>query len=138
MRISEHDHDADQDTEPSSAASQAGRAYMEREMGVDGLTFRGRGGSVKFNKNNKRTRANERMDDEDEEESNGSNALPRQKKKRGKQAIGSEFKARRAEGDVQKGGMSPYAYVPLSAVAGKRNAKKASSLAITGKRRKAT
>ena len=138
MRISEHDHDADQDTEPSSAASQAGRAYMEREMGVDGLTFRGRGGSVKFNKNNKRTRANERMDDEDEEESNGSNALPRQKKKRGRQAIGSEFKARRAEGDVQKGGMSPYAYVPLSAVAGKRNANKASSLAITGKRRKAT
>ena len=36
--------------------------------------------------------------------------------------IGGEFKAKRAGGDVKKNGMTPYAYVPLQAVAGKHKA----------------
>lgn len=132
LRIVEDDDDQD-DQEPSKEALQEGRAYMEKEMGVDGFTTR-RGGAVKFNKNNKRTRANERLDEDDDAEPS-TRPQPRMKK-HGKQAIGAEFKARRAQGDVQKGGMSPYAYVPLSTVAGKRHARHAPKLAITGKRRK--
>ena len=83
------------------------------------------------------------MDDElddvdaNNEANHGRASVPpaRRGKKRGKEAIGSEFRAKRAQGDVQKGGMSPYAYVPLSSVSGKK-AKDASKLAITGKRRK--
>ncbi|WFD19291.1 pre-rRNA processing protein [Malassezia caprae] len=110
--------------------AQAGSAYLAKSQGVDGFTF-GRGGAVKFNKNTKRTRANEREDDDDE--APAPTDAPR-RPKRTKQAIGAEFKARRAQGDVQKGGMSPYAYVPLSSVTGKKKAKQASKLAITGKR----
>lgn len=115
----------------AAAMATEGHAYMDKSLGVDGFTHRGRGGAVKFNKNNKRTRAQERRDDEEEEAETASHA-PR-RPKRGKQAIGSEFRARRAEGDVQKNGMSPYAYVPLSSVAGKRKGKPAAKLAITGK-----
>ncbi|WFD22899.1 pre-rRNA processing protein [Malassezia equina] len=111
--------------------AQAGQAYLAKSQGVDGFTF-GRGGAVKFNKNTKRTRANEREDDDNDEASAPSDA--RRRPKRTKQAIGAEFKARRAQGDVQKGGVSPYAYVPLSSVTGKKKAKQASKLAITGKR----
>ena len=151
LRITDED-DARMDDDATAAAASAedeasrryeGTAFMEKSMGVDGFTHRGRGGAVKFNKNNKRTRANERMDDElddvdaNNEANHGRASVPsaRRGKKRGKEAIGSEFRAKRAQGDVQKGGMSPYAYVPLSSVSGKK-AKDASKLAITGKRRK--
>ncbi|EDP45374.1 hypothetical protein MGL_0363 [Malassezia globosa CBS 7966] len=153
LRITDED-DARMDDDATAAAAAAsaedeaarryeGTAFMEKSMGVDGFTHRGRGGAVKFNKNNKRTRANERMDDElddvdaNNEANHGRASVPpaRRGKKRGKEAIGSEFRAKRAQGDVQKGGMSPYAYVPLSSVSGKK-AKDASKLAITGKRRK--
>ena len=110
--------------------AQAGDAYLAKSRGVDGYTV-GRGGAVKFNKNTKRTRASEREDDDDEAPAPSE---ARRRPKRSKQAIGAEFKARRAQGDVQKGGMSPYAYVPLSSVTGKKKAKQASKLAITGKR----
>ncbi|PKI84975.1 pre-rRNA processing protein [Malassezia vespertilionis] len=108
----------------------AGAAYLEKGMGVDGFTH-SRGGAVKFNKNNKRTRANERADEEDEE------MVPAQQGKHArtkKQQVGNEFRAKRAAGDVRKGGVSPYAYVPLSSVTGKKNAKHAKSLQIAGKR----
>lgn len=132
LRIADEDAGAEAPA-PTADEEMAGRAYLEREVGVDGFTF-GRGGAVKFNKNTKRTRANERADDEggaDDEP----DARPR-RAKRAKQAIGGEFRAKRAEGDVQKNGMSPYAYVPLASVTGKKNARQAQRLAITGKRKK--
>jgi len=131
LRIPDDQAAAAAAAEPAAVVdTQAGSAYLAKSQGVDGFTF-GRGGAVKFNKNTKRTRANEREDDDDEA------PVPsdaRRRPKRTKQAIGAEFKARRAQGDVQKGGMSPYAYVPLSSVTGKKKAKQASKLAITGKR----
>lgn len=123
---------ADDDQAPVQDDIGVGRAYLEKSMGVDGFTH-GRGGVVKFNKNTKRTRANERMD-EDEDPSSAPAPSKRPKAKR--QAVGQEFRARRAQGDVQKNGMSPYAYVPLSSVTGKKNARQARNLQITGKGRK--
>ncbi|WFD30058.1 pre-rRNA processing protein [Malassezia sp. CBS 17886] len=118
--------DASQD-----AAAGAGTAFVDRERGVDGFSFR-RGGAVRFNKNNKRTHAAEREDDDDADDGVAS---ARAKRPRAKHAVGAEFRAKRASGDVQKGGVSPYAYVPLSSVAGKKNVKNAARLQITGKRK---
>lgn len=138
LRISEEDTPAAADDAPAAAAAASdGTAYLDKSIGVDGFTHRGRGGAVKFNKNNKRTRAQERFDEDDEPGSRPA-AKEAPRRKRGKQAIGSEFRSRRAEGDVQKNGVSPYAYVPLSSVTGKKNAKQAAKLAITGKRRLGT
>ena len=118
--------------EPSAEDLGAGRAFLEKEMGVDGFVHT-RGGAVKFNKNTKRTRANERADDEEDEPMPAAPATKRPRAK--KQAIGEAFRAKRAAGDVQRDGMSPYAYVPLSSVTGKKNAKHAQKLKITGRGR---
>lgn len=128
LRIPDEDAKAASSTEPAGDEL-AGDAYLASSRGVDGYVVR-RGGVVKFNKNTKRARASE-QDDDDGEPVQGP---ARSKPKRTKQAIGAEFKAARAQGDVQKGSMSPYAYVPLSTVAGKKKNKQASKLAITGKR----
>ncbi|WFD41651.1 pre-rRNA processing protein [Malassezia psittaci] len=140
LRIVDEDHKLDTDEkQPTSDDQMIGRMYMEKEMGVDGFTH-SRGGAVRFNKNTKRTRANERMDEDDNEEAGRSNANPDRATKRArpkKQAIGTDFRAKRAAGDVQKNGMSPYAYVPLSSVTGKKNAKNAQKLKITGGHRNA-
>lgn len=126
--------------EPSNAAAEppvsvdeanAGRAYMEKEMGVDGFTH-GRGGVVKFNKNNKRTRANERMDEDDESPAPAHGKRPKARK----QPLGSEFRAKRAAGDMEKDGVKPYAYLPLASVTGKKNSREAKRMQITGRGRK--
>ncbi|WFC94561.1 pre-rRNA processing protein [Malassezia brasiliensis] len=134
LRIVESDDEAAESApQPSVDDQMAGRAYIEKEMGIDGFTHT-RGGAVKFNKNTKRTRANERLDDEDDEApapEGGARATKRPRPK--KQAIGEAFRAKRAAGDVQRNGMSPYAYVPLSSVTGKKNAKQAQKLKITGR-----
>ena len=136
MRIDDEEGAANEPEAEDRAKAMEGAAYMERGQGVDGFTFK-RGGAVKFNKNNKRSRAAERMDEDDEPEAAAASAAPRPKHtKRRKEAVGSEFRSRRAGGDVTRGGMSPYAYVPLSSVAGKRNARKGPQMHIAGKTRK--
>ncbi|PWN48929.1 NUC173-domain-containing protein [Violaceomyces palustris] len=114
----------------------AGRAYLDQERGIDGFTHSGRGGAVKFNKNNKRNREQEleleleQMAAEGHSEAaNASKATKKTRKE--KEKIGAEFRAKRAQGDVSKNGQSPYAYVPLSQVAGKKG--KDFSKNITGK-----
>lgn len=53
----------------------------------------------------------------------------KQRKKEAKPSLGSEFKAKKAGGDVKKNGVSPYAYVSLNE-AGKKGAG-----SLTGKKK---
>ncbi|WFD33783.1 pre-rRNA processing protein [Malassezia cuniculi] len=138
MRIEDEDgneRDAGAAEAQDSAKAMEGAAYMERAQGVDGFTFK-RGGAVKFNKNNKRSRANERMDEDDDADGAKSSAPRPKPAKRQKEAVGAEFRSRRAGGDMTRGGVSPYAYVPLASIAGKRNARKGPQMKIAGKTRK--
>ncbi|EST09064.1 hypothetical protein PSEUBRA_001400 [Kalmanozyma brasiliensis GHG001] len=119
----------------------AGTAYINQARGVDGTT-QVRGGAIKFNKNNKRTREAERemeleqMAVEDAQDRarqvQGGRPAHADKKRRGKETIGKEFRAKRGGGDVIRNGKSPYAYVPLSQVAGKK-AKNDDHVSYTGK-----
>ncbi|CAO1624819.1 unnamed protein product [Parajaminaea phylloscopi] len=115
----------------SSDFSGAG-AYLERETGIDGHTHSGRGGAVRFNKNNKRTRAAEaeleqmEVEAENAQADGGAGKRPKvqqqQRRRPEKEAIGKEFRAKKARGDVKKRAdqPDPYAYVPLSQVGGKK------------------
>jgi ribosomal RNA-processing protein 12 len=123
----------------------AAGAYIEGGQGVGGHTHSGRGGAVKFNKNNKRTR---QQDIEMEEAlvaqeqaaaaAATGGAYAKEKRPRvEREKIGREFRAKKAQGDVKKDGQDPFAYVPLSQIGGKK-AKKggrggAPALDITGK-----
>ena len=100
----------------------AGDAFTAKERGADGFKI-GKGGSVRFNKNTKRMRADEAEWEEMLDEAEGGRKRSGDKaedgdkrRKRTKQQkpaktpIGAEFKAKRAQGDVTKKGVSPYAY----------------------------
>ncbi|KAF8586684.1 NUC173-domain-containing protein [Ramaria rubella] len=100
----------------------AGAAYKETLTSVDGFT-RGPSGRVKFNKDTKkRRRANEADGDGGNEDVEMADAVtPKPSKKRKKEPkLGHEFKAKNAGGDVKKGGVDPYAYLPLSQAAKKK------------------
>lgn len=139
---------------PNAASSEAvasdfgaGGAYSERQQGLDGHTHSGRGGAVRFNKNNKRTRQQEQeMELEEIAREDAAAAANRPSaSQRGKGArpererIGREFRAKKAKGDVKKGDQDPYAYVPLSQIGGKKANKGGrggvGNLDITGKGR---
>ncbi|SPO28862.1 related to RRP12 - Protein required for normal pre-rRNA processing [Ustilago trichophora] len=120
----------------------AGTAYINQARGVDGMA-QVRGGAVKFNKNNKRSREAERemeleqialedAQDRARQVQSGKPA-PADKKRRVKETIGKEFRAKRGGGDVIRNGKSPYAYVPLSQVAGKKAGKDSNNVSYTGK-----
>lgn len=109
--------------EDEDAQAGAGQAYLDKERGADGFTTRGKGGAVKFNKNNKRTREQEfemeleQLQDEGPGGGSGAGAgaggaagKKDKKRKKTQASLGSEFKAKRAQGDVSKNGQSPYAY----------------------------
>ncbi|KAN0061991.1 pre-rRNA processing protein [Thecaphora frezii] len=122
----------------------AGRAYLDKDRGRDGFKMT-RGGAVKFNKNNKRSREQDRELEEEqiateeaaEAAANGGAVNDKTKKrKKEKERIGAEFRAKKADGDVIKNGKSPYAYVPLSQVAGKKAKGKGQDISFTGKRSK--
>ncbi|KAK4047072.1 pre-rRNA processing protein [Microbotryomycetes sp. JL201] len=143
MRFEEDSSDSDAE---ATAASTAGRsrgmgAYLEAMKGEDGHVTDAKG-RVKFNKTQgKRARGD--VDEEDEDgdvpvtaglkELEVANNNKRKKQRQEKSSIGSEFKAKRAGGDVKKNGMQPYAYVPLANVAGKKaKSSKGPKLGITG------
>lgn len=136
MRIDDEEAAEEEGDDDAQDKAMEGQAYMERSQGIDGFTFKR--GAVKFNKNNKRSRAEERADDDDndDEPTRAPAARPKKQPKRQKEAVGAEFRSRRAAGDMTRGGVSPYAYVPLSSVAGKRNARKGPQMKIAGKTRK--
>ncbi|KAI3618589.1 ribosomal rna-processing protein 12 [Moniliophthora roreri] len=106
-----------------------GTAYRESITSVDGFT-RGPNGRVKFNKDTKkRRRENEELEDDVMDVVEDSSK--KQKVKNAKP--GHEFKAKRAGGDVKKGGVDPYAYVTLSQASKKGGGRK-NRIGIAGKR----
>ncbi|KAJ6625900.1 armadillo-type protein [Mycena sp. CBHHK59/15] len=120
------DDEGDDDAEPDVAADAAGTAYRESITSVDGFT-RGANGRVKFNKDTKKRRRDNEDADGDVDMGDGEvGAGGRAKKAKGRPEakFGHEFKAKRAGGDVKKGGVDPYAYMPLSQAAKKGTKRK--------------
>ncbi|KAF8650444.1 hypothetical protein AX16_005247 [Volvariella volvacea WC 439] len=107
-----------------------GNAYKEALTSVDGFT-RGPNGRIKFNKDTKKRRR-ELEEEEDVEMEDLTATLPSPKHRKTQPKPGHEFRAKKAGGDIKKGGVDPYAYVTLSQAAktkGRRN-----RIGIAGKR----
>lgn len=105
-----------------------GRAYLDRERGTHGIT--NTNGVVRLNKNNKRNRAAdeelelEQMIIEDQQTQQASSIQQSKDNKKGKHhnnkvAIGADFKAKKAGGDIKKGDTKPFAYLPLNQIGSK-------------------
>ncbi|KAF7306090.1 rRNA processing protein [Mycena chlorophos] len=112
----------------------AGAAYRETLTSVDGFT-RGPNGRVKFNKDTKKRRRDADDGDGDVEmgDGEGDGAGNKAKKVKAAPKFGHEFKAKKAGGDVKKGGIDPYAYMSLSQAAKRKGGKK-DKIGIVGKR----
>ncbi|KZT21419.1 NUC173-domain-containing protein [Neolentinus lepideus HHB14362 ss-1] len=110
-----------------------GTAYREGLTSVDGFT-RGPNGRMKANKNTKKRRRENREVDQDvemEDVIGGQGGKKDSKQRKPEPKLGHEFKAKRAGGDIKKGGVDPYAYLPLSQAAKKG---RRSKIGITSKR----
>jgi len=119
--------DSDSDVGATAQTDVTGTAYRESLTSVDGFT-RGPGGRIKFNKDTKKRRHENEVDDEDVDMAEAEPA----NKKRSEVKLGHEFKAKKAGGDLKKGGLDPYAYVPLKQAAKKGNRR--NRLGVAGKR----
>lgn len=108
----------------------AGTAYREALTSVDGFT-RGPSGRIKFNKDTKKRRRENAVEDEDVEMAETEPTRTTGKKK-SEAKLGHEFKAKKAGGDLKKGGLDPYAYVSLKQAAKKANRR--NRLGVAGKR----
>jgi ribosomal RNA-processing protein 12 len=146
MVIEESDSDVAGVAEPDVA----GTAYREALTSVDGFT-RGPGGRIKFNKDTKKRRRENAVEDEDVEMAEAETARTTGKK-RSEAKLGHEFRAKvwikllnflgntnnclsrtqKAGGDLKKGGLDPYAYLPLNQAAKKGNRR--NRLGVAGKR----
>ncbi|EJD03307.1 NUC173-domain-containing protein [Fomitiporia mediterranea MF3/22] len=133
---SDSDNDAERIDED---ARMAGAAYRETLTSVDGFT-RDQRGRVKFHKDTKKRRrdAEDGEENEDVEMVDVSAAVDAGKNKKAKRRkpvkVGQEFKSKRAGGDVKKGGMDPYAYLPLSQAAKVGKGKGSHKVTVTGRR----
>ena len=108
----------------------AGTAYREQMTSADGFTRDARG-RVKFNKDTKkRRRENVADEDVDMDREADSGVRERPAKRRSDQGIGREFKAKKAGGDVKKGAVDPYAYVPLGQAAKKGSGGKKARIGV--------
>lgn len=133
------DSDDDGDAAGGDMPVDSTNAYLEAIRGEDGFRRDARG-NVKLNKSTKRTRARLEEDElvEDVKDrladlgvAKPGQARAKKAKKAGKEAIGQEFRAKRAGGDIKRNdGPSPYAYVPLG------NGKKRSNVSIVNKGKK--
>ncbi|EJF65237.1 ribosomal RNA-processing protein 12 [Dichomitus squalens LYAD-421 SS1] len=126
----------DSDEEGAAAAGDEdveGNAYREHLTSVDGFT-RGPNGKIKFNKDTKKRRRENEEADGDIEMADGEaqKAAGKKTKRKMEPKLGHEFKAKKAGGDVKKGGVDPYAYLSLSQAAKKQN--RGSRIGIAGKR----
>ncbi|KIY44425.1 NUC173-domain-containing protein [Fistulina hepatica ATCC 64428] len=133
MIINAEDISDDDGGASAGAIDVAGSAYRETLTSVDGFR-RGPNGRVKFNKDTKKRRREELMD-EDVEMADATAEPIRNKKPKHKAEppkFGHEFKAKKAGGDVKKG-MDPYAYLSLAQVAKKGRGGRA-KIGIAGKR----
>ncbi|KAJ6499124.1 armadillo-type protein [Mycena sanguinolenta] len=122
-----------EDAGQPDSADVAGTAYRESMTSVDGFT-RGPNGRVKFNKDTKKRRRENEDADGDVEMGDGEAGSKNKKAKRKDDPkFGHEFKAKKAGGDVKKGGVDPYAFMSLSQAAKKGNGRKG-KMGIVGKR----
>ncbi|KAF9482107.1 NUC173-domain-containing protein [Pholiota conissans] len=129
--------DEDSDSDDAAAARNAandvaGSAYHETMTSVDGFT-RCANGKIKFNKDTKKRRREDAVQDvemADAEVSGGSK--PKKPKRKDEPKFGHEFKAKKAGGDVRKGGVDPYAYLSLSQAA--KSGSKKGRIGIASKR----
>ncbi|KAL0956351.1 hypothetical protein HGRIS_002501 [Hohenbuehelia grisea] len=111
----------------------AGDAYRESITSVDGFT-RGPNGRVKFHKDTKKRRREEAdadMDVDMADETPSARGGAPKNKRRTEPKLGHEFKAKKAGGDIKKGGVDPYAYVSLTQAAKKG---RRGNIGIAGKR----
>jgi ribosomal RNA-processing protein 12 len=83
---------SDSDDDNVAAPDVAGTAYREALTSVDGFT-RGPGGRIKFNKDTKKRRRENAVEDEDVEMAEEEPAKPASKK-RGEVKLGHEFRAK--------------------------------------------
>lgn len=131
--------DADSDSGASSGAHAtaevAGSAYKESLTSVDGFT-RGPNGRIKFHKDTKKRRRENEGAEQDVEMADGEvqeTGKAKKSKKTTEIKLGHEFKAKKAGGDLKKGGVDPYAYLSLSQAA-KKGGRGSGKIGITGKR----
>ncbi|EPQ57690.1 hypothetical protein GLOTRDRAFT_37808 [Gloeophyllum trabeum ATCC 11539] len=128
------DEESDSDAAPA-AEDVVGTAYRESMTSADGFT-RGPNGRMKANKDTKKRRRENAEADQDVEMEDVA-AAPEGKKgskqRKTEAKLGHEFKAKRAGGDVKKGGVDPYAYLPLSQAA-KKSGRGRNKIGIAGKR----
>jgi len=126
--------DSDSDIEVSArraAKAVEGNAYRESVTSVDGFA-RGPNGRIKFNKDTKKRRRGNEDDDGDIEMADAeAPAKSKPNKRRSEAKLGHEFKAKKAGGDVKKGNIDPYAYLPLSQAAKRKGRDR---IGIAGKR----
>jgi ribosomal RNA-processing protein 12 len=129
------DSDSDSDANAKdTGADVAGNAYRESITSVDGFT-RGLNGRVKFNKDTKkRRREHDEAEDVEMADGDAASGKGRRSKRKSDVKLGHEFKAKKAGGDVKKGGVDPYAYLPLSQAAKKGSRGERSKIGIAGKR----
>ncbi|EGG08288.1 uncharacterized protein MELLADRAFT_85044 [Melampsora larici-populina 98AG31] len=116
-------------------------AYLEAIEGEDGM-YRDEKGKMKFKKPSDSKRRLDDLSDVENEENlkdlvNGLDLNSKNKKKKAKkEKLGAEFKSKKAGGDmIQKKGVSPFAYLPMNDVSGKKGKKKKGEIDITGKKR---
>ncbi|WWD18835.1 hypothetical protein CI109_103290 [Kwoniella shandongensis] len=118
----------------------AGSAFMAASRAVDGATRDSRG-NLKFNRNTKKAREEERHMEMAEEGGGGAGGragdkLQDRRKKRVAMGLGEEFRAKRAGGDIKKNnGPDPYSYVSLGQASGKKKGKPGPKLNLTNKKR---
>ncbi|WVQ84214.1 hypothetical protein IAT38_006365 [Cryptococcus sp. DSM 104549] len=130
--IREDGDSADDAPGPSAAERAAGSAFMAATHAVDGA-HRDARGNLKFNKNTKRAREEERELGlaDDGEEGKRQKVKERRKMRKG---LGEEFKAKRAGGDIKRqGATDPYSYVTLGQASGRKG--KSSGVNLTNKKK---
>ncbi|TDL26142.1 NUC173-domain-containing protein [Rickenella mellea] len=135
------DNDSDSDDNEDRAKVKpsedvAGAAYYESLTSADGFT-RGPNGRIKFNKDTKKRRRENDQAGSDVEMADATPTTTAAGHKKAKRdtvvKLGREFKAKKAGGDVKKGGVDPYAYLPLGQAA-KKKGKGHERIAVIGKR----
>nr|ODO02374.1 ribosomal RNA-processing protein 12 [Cryptococcus depauperatus CBS 7855] len=104
-----------------------GAIYLANSKSVDGA-HRDSRGNLKFNRNTKRTREEEKKIFSMIDEEDGKKQKIQQRKQMRKK-LGEEFKSKRGGGDIKRvDGPDPYSYVPLGQTSAKKGKKKTYNL----------